>query len=56
MPIRDDRRRAAPMAIADRCLQALLVLAAVSIAKPSQTVPVAGRPPARDHRLPGAAR
>jgi len=35
MPIRDDRRLGAPMAIAVRSLPALLVLAAVFIAKPS---------------------
>jgi hypothetical protein len=35
MPIRDDRRLGAPTAITVRSLQALLVLAAVSIAKPS---------------------
>jgi hypothetical protein len=35
MPIRDDRRLAAPVAIAVRSLQALLVLAAVFIAKPN---------------------
>ncbi|HKZ15687.1 MAG TPA: hypothetical protein VJL81_17760 [Solirubrobacterales bacterium] len=39
MPIRDDRRRKVPTAIAVRSLQALLVLAAVFIAKPSQTAP-----------------
>jgi len=33
MPIRDDRRRTASTAIAVRSLKALLVLAAVSIAK-----------------------
>jgi hypothetical protein len=43
MPIRDDRRRKAPVAIAVRSLQALLVLAAVFIANTSQTIP-AGRP------------
>ncbi|MBS1843963.1 MAG: hypothetical protein JST53_06025 [Actinobacteria bacterium] len=32
MPIRDDRRLAAPVAIAVRSLEALLVLAAVTIA------------------------
>jgi hypothetical protein len=41
MPIRDDRRRKVPMAIAVRRLPALLVLAAVSIAKPSPN-PAAG--------------
>jgi hypothetical protein len=35
MPIRDDRRLAASTAIAVRSLPALLVLAAVSIAKPN---------------------
>jgi hypothetical protein len=35
MPIRDDRRLAASTAIAVRSLKALLVLAAVSIAKPN---------------------
>jgi hypothetical protein len=35
MLIRDDRRLGAPAAIAVRSLKALLVLAAVSIAKPS---------------------
>ncbi|HXF30080.1 MAG TPA: hypothetical protein VN522_01075 [Solirubrobacterales bacterium] len=44
MPIRDDRRREVPMAIAVRCLPALLVLAAVFIAIPRQTVPAVGRP------------
>jgi hypothetical protein len=43
MPIRDDRRRKAPSAIAARSLPALLVLAAVTIAKPSQTVPAEHR-------------
>jgi hypothetical protein len=40
MPIRDDRRRKVPTAIAVRCLPALLVLAAVFIAKPCQILPV----------------
>jgi hypothetical protein len=35
MPIRDDRRLRAPAAIAVRSLKALLVLAAVSIARPT---------------------
>jgi hypothetical protein len=35
MPIRDDRRLWAPTAITVRSLPALLVLAAVSIAKPN---------------------
>jgi hypothetical protein len=44
MPIRDDRRREASMAIAVRSLPALLVLAAVFIANSSHTAP------AEDHR------
>jgi hypothetical protein len=39
MPIRDDRRRKAPVAIAVRSLPALLVLAAVFVANNSQAVP-----------------
>jgi hypothetical protein len=42
MPIRDDRRRKASMAIAARSLPALLVLAAVFIANSSQTMPTGG--------------
>jgi hypothetical protein len=42
MPIRDDRRRKASTAIAARSLPALLVLAAVSIANSSHTVPTGG--------------
>jgi hypothetical protein len=38
MPIRDDRRCKASMAVAARSHQALLVLAAVLIAKPSQVL------------------
>jgi hypothetical protein len=41
MPIRDDRRLAAPAAIAARSLKALLVLAAVCIAEPNLTPAVA---------------
>jgi hypothetical protein len=41
MPIRDVRRLRAPTAIAVRSLKALLVLAAVSIAKPSQNAAAA---------------
>jgi hypothetical protein len=39
MPIRDDRRRQASVAIAVRSLPALLVLAAVFIAHNSHSVP-----------------
>jgi hypothetical protein len=45
MPIRDDRRRKASVAIAVRSLQALLVLAAVFIANSSQTQPAVARRP-----------
>jgi hypothetical protein len=41
MPIRDDRRLAASTAIAARSLPALLVLVAVSIAKPNSNAAAA---------------
>jgi hypothetical protein len=42
--MRDDRRRGAPVAIAVSSPQALLVLAAVTIAKPSQAMSAGERP------------
>jgi hypothetical protein len=42
MPIRDDRRPRAPVAMTARSLKALLVLAAVSIAKPNPNAAPAG--------------
>jgi len=56
MPIRDDRRRKASVAIAVRSLQALLVLAAVFIANTSQTQPAVARPYARRRSLPAGRR